>query len=103
MIRCEQLKKKPARLKWLTGRTVKGFLALLPAFAAADAVELNDRDKRQRMPRQRERGAGQTGVLPQLADKRVFILFDVRQYPIQMAQGFFLGMGHPQAKAWIHR
>jgi hypothetical protein len=24
-------------------------------------------------------------------------------YPVQMAQGFFFGMGQPQANEWIHR
>jgi len=103
MIGFEQLKNKPAMVKCLTGLTVEGFLALLPAFAAAYDVELNDRDKRRGTPRQRERGAGQKGALPQLADKLVFILFYFRLYPIQMAQGFFFGMGQPQANEWIHR
>jgi hypothetical protein len=103
MIHFEQRKHKPARLKWVTGLTVEGFLALLPALGAADDVELNDGDKRRGTPRQRERGAGQKGALPQLTDKLVFIRFDCRRYPIQMAPGFLFGMGQPQANAWIHR
>ncbi len=60
-------------------------------------------DARRNPPRQRERGAGQKGALPDMADKLVFILFYFRVYPVQMAQGFFFGMGQPQANEWIHR
>jgi hypothetical protein len=103
MNRFEQLKTKPARMKCLTGLTVEGFVALLPAFAAAYEVDLKQRDEQRGAPRQRERGAGQKGALPHIADKLVFILFYFRLYPVQMAQGFFFGMGQPQANEWIHR
>ena len=53
--------------------------------------------------RQRERGAGQKGAQPTVADKLLFILFYFRLYPVQTAQGFFFGMGQPQANEWIHR
>ena len=103
MIQFEQLKNKPAMLKCLTGLTVEGFMALLPAFAVAYAVDWDQRDAHRGTPRQRERGAGQKGALPNLADKLLFILFYFRVYPVQMAQGFFFGMGQPQANEWIHR
>ena len=103
MIRFEQLKNKPAMLKCLTGRTVEGFLALLPAFEAAYEAAWAQRDARRAVARQRARGAGQKGALPHIADKLAFILFYFRIYPVQMAQGFFFGMGQPQANEWIHR
>jgi len=103
MIHFEQLKNRPALLKCLTGLTVEGFLALLPAFAVAYANDLDQRDKQRETPRQRERGAGQKGALPNMADKLLFILFYFRMYPVQMAQGFFFGLGQPQANEWIHR
>jgi hypothetical protein len=103
MIRFDQLKNKPAMMKCLTGLSVGGFLALLPAFEAAYEADLARRDEQRSTPRQRERGAGQKGALPQFADKLVFILFYFRIYPVQMAQGFFFGMGQPQANDWIHR
>jgi hypothetical protein len=103
MICFEQLKNKPAMLKCLTGLTVEGFMALLPAFAVAYAVDWDHRDAQRGTPRQRERGAGQKGALPSLADKLLFILFYFRIYPVQLAQGFFFGMGQPQANEWIHR
>jgi hypothetical protein len=103
MIHFEQLKNKPIMLKCLTGLTVEGFQALLPAFEVAYEADLARRDAQRKVPRQRERGAGQKGALPALADKLVFILFYFRVYPVQMAQGFFFGMGQAQANAWIHR
>jgi hypothetical protein len=103
MICFEQLKSKPAMLKCLTGLTVEGFMALLPAFVVAYAVDWDQRDAQRGTRRQRERGAGQKGALPNVADKLLFILFYFRVYPVQMAQGFFFGLGQPQANAWIHR
>lgn len=103
MIHFAQLNNKPAMLKCLTGLSVEGFLALLPAFTVAYEADLARRDKQRSVVRQRERGAGQKGALPRLEDKLVFILFYFRVYPVQMAQGFFFGMGQPQANAWIHR
>lgn len=103
MIHFEQLKNKPAMLKCLTGLTVEGFVALLPAFETAYQADVEQRDKQRTKRRQRERGAGQKGALPELADKLVFILFYFRIYPVQMVQGFFFGMGQPQANEWVHR
>ncbi len=103
MIRFEQLKTKPQILNCLTGLSMAGFLELLPAFGAAYETDLTQRDERRATPRQRKRGAGQKGALPLMEDKLLFILFYFRQYPVQMAQGFFFGMGQPQANEWIHR
>jgi len=103
MIHFEQLKNKPAMVKCLTGLTLEGFMGLLPAFEVAYTTDLAKRDAQRSSPRQREPGAGQKGALPEVADKLVFILFYFRLYPVQLAQGFFFGMGQPQANAWIHR
>jgi hypothetical protein len=103
MIHFEQLKNKPAMLKSLTGLSLEGFMALLPAFEVAYRAEVARRDAQRKAPRQRKLGAGQKGALPEMADKLVFILFYFRQYPVQMVQGFLFGMGQPQANDWIHR
>jgi len=102
MLRFETLKKKPAMVKCLTGETVEGFLALLAAFEVAYEQELARRDRERGVPRQRKRGGGQKGALPELGDKLLFILFYFRMYPVQMAQGYFFGMGQSQANEWIH-
>lgn len=103
MIRFELLKNKPALMVSLTGLNLAAFKELLPAFQAAYEVDLERRDQQRTTPRERRRGAGQKGVLPKLEDKLVFSLFYFRLYPVQMAQGFFCGMGQPQANEWIHR
>jgi hypothetical protein len=103
MIHFAQLKNKPAMLKSLTGLSVEGLVALLPVFEVAYEADLVWRDEQRGIVRERERGAGQKGALPGLDDKLVFILFYFRVYPVQMAQGFFFGMGQPQANEWIHR
>src|SRR5215216_6307425 len=103
MIHFEQLKHKPELMKCLTGLTVEGCWALLPAFEVAYAADIARRDEQRHVPRQRDVGAGQKGALPEVVDKLVFILFYYRIYPVQMAQGFFFGMGQPQAHEWIHR
>jgi len=103
VIRFEQLKNKPALMVCLTGLNLAAYRELLAAFRAAYGADLERRDQQRTKPRERRRGAGQKGVLPKLEDKLVFILFYFRMYPVQMAQGFFFGMGQPQANEWIHR
>ena len=103
MIRFNLLKNKPALLVCLTGLNVVAFMELLPAFRTAYEADLEKRDQQRGRPRERRRGAGQKGMLPEIENKLVFILFYFRMYPVQMAQGFFFGMGQPQANDWIHR
>ena len=103
MMHFEVLKNKAGMMKCLIGLTNTGFMALLPRFEAAYESDLSQRDKQRAGGRQRKRGAGQKGVLTALEDKLVFILFYFRIYPLQMAQGFFFGMGQAQANDWIHR
>jgi hypothetical protein len=103
MLRYERLKNKPKLFKCLTGLTEEAFKRLLPAFRQAYKEDLKKRDQQREEPRQRRVGGGQKGALGTIEDKMVFILFYFRMYPVQMAQGFFFGMGQPQANEWIHR
>jgi len=103
MIRYEGLKNKPAMMKCLTGMTIEGFQALLPAFEVAYESEVAEGEAQRGMARQRARGGGQKGALPHIEDKLVFILFYFRIYPVQMVQGYFFSLGQPQANEWIHR
>jgi hypothetical protein len=102
-IRYKQVKNKPDTFNSLTGLSVEGFETVLPAFAMAYEADLQQRDKQRGVVRQRERGAGQKGALPELADKLLFILCYFRVYPVQIIQGLLFGMGQPQANEWIHR
>ena len=103
MLGFEQVKSKGGLLKCLTGLNLEGFEALLPAFEAAYAADVRERDARRSKARVRAHGAGQKGALPELADKLLFILVYFRVYPVQTVQGFLFGMGQPQANEWVHR
>jgi len=103
MISYRELKKKPTVFRSMTGVSLKGFWALLPAFCQAYEEDLDRRDARRNHKRQRERGGGRQGKLKMLEDKLVFILFYFRHYPVQELQGWLFGMGQAQAWDWIHR
>ena len=103
MITYESLKNKARVFKDFTGLTPKAFKTLLPAFAQAYEADLDRRDQARGQPRQRRRGGGRQGALPTLADKLLFILFYFKFYPVQVVQGYFFGLGQPQANEWIHR
>jgi hypothetical protein len=103
MITYETLKTKPSVLKTFAGMTPRAFERLLPAFTQAYEADLDRRDQERAQPRRRRRGGGRQGALPTLADKLLFILFYFKFYPVQAVQGYFFGMGQPQANEWIHR
>ena len=103
MITYETLKNKASVFKAFTGLTPSAFEGLLPAFTQAYEADLDRRDEGRAQPRQRRRGGGRQGALPTLADKLLFILFYFKYYPVQVVQGYFFGMGQPQANDWIHR
>jgi hypothetical protein len=103
MITSASLKHKPAVFSSFTGLTVAAFHQLLPAFAEAYEADLDRRDQKREQPRQRQRGGGRSGALGRLEDKLVFILFYFKFYPVQVVQGYFFGLGQPQANEWVHR
>jgi hypothetical protein len=72
------LKNKAALMKGLTGLTAEGFMVLLPACEVGYEAEMSQRDEARPSQRQRQRGAGHKGALPQVADKGVFIVFYFR-------------------------
>jgi hypothetical protein len=103
MISYEALKHKPGLLKNFTGISHRGFKKLKIAFARASTEDLAEREGKRASPRRRRAGGGRHGALGTLEDKLVFILFYVKYYPVQVVQGYFFGMGQPQANEWSHR
>lgn len=103
MIIYAKLSGKPVLFKNFTGLSVETFNQLLVDFERAYEAELDRLDAQRATPRQRQRGAGQKGALPSLADKLLFILFYFRQYPTQRVQGYLFGIGQAQANQWIGR
>ncbi len=103
MIGYASLKHKPSVFQSFTGLTLTAFQRLLPSFIEAYEADLDRRDQQRGLARQRQRGGGRIGALPSPADKLVFILFYFKFYPVQVVQGYFFGLGQPQANDWIHR
>ena len=93
------VKSSPRLFQALLGISNAEFTTLLPPFIAAYEQYLAH--KRTTQVRQRGPGGGRKGLLTTPEEKLLFILFYVRQYPVQIAQGFFFGMGQPQANYWI--
>ena len=88
-------------LQSLTGLSRREFDRLLVTFARA--WQEAEATRRAQAPRRRHVGGGRKGWIPTLADKLLFILFYVRQYPVQRVQAVLFGMNKSQADAWIHR
>jgi hypothetical protein len=103
MITYETLKTKPGLLKSFTGLSHRGFKRLKVAFTTAYAEDLVKREDTRGAPRRRGAGGGRRGALGSLENKLVFILFYFKYYPVQVVQGYFFGMGQPQANEWLHR
>ena len=77
------------------------FTRLLPAFTQAYTEAMAAEQTKQ--VRRRRPGGGRRGQLPLDAEKLLFILVYVTQYPVQELQGLLFGIGQSQASAWALR
>lgn len=91
----------PRVMRALTGLEPEEFRGLAQTFAEvwAEHTRLNW----QGQPRQRAAGAGAKSELATPDQRLFFILFYLRQYPIQEVLGFYFGFDQPQANKWIMR
>ena len=103
MLTYTTLQDRPREFLAATGLTHDEFARLLPAFAAAYAVLLSARQDLEGKVRQRQRGGGAKGVLPQMEDKLLFILVYQKTNPLQTMHGLQFGLSQPQTHYWIHR
>jgi Helix-turn-helix of DDE superfamily endonuclease len=97
-----QVKERPKLLLALTGLNQTAFDQLLPHFQCTwdQYVQQNyvDRDNRQR-----QYGGGKSELtLVNIEDKLLFILYDVKVYPLQEILAFEFGMVQSTAHEWIH-
>jgi hypothetical protein len=98
----QQVKEHPKLMLAMTGLAHTEFEPLLPHFQCAwdQYVKHNyiDRDNRKR-----QYGGGRS-ELPwiHIEDKLLFILYDVKAYPLQEMLAFEFGMVQSTANAWIH-
>jgi hypothetical protein len=99
-LRAAEVVKRPALFERLTGLKVAEFERLLEPFSR----EYHQQVIQPRLTapgRVRASGGGQKGALPELADKRLFILMYTRIYPLLLVQGMFFGMAESKACKWV--
>jgi hypothetical protein len=77
------------------------FAQLLPSFSLAYACLVAS--EQSRTVRRRHPGGGRKGQLPLMAEKLLFILVYIKQYPVQELQGLLFGLCQSQASAWVLR
>jgi hypothetical protein len=87
----------------LTGLTEAEFHALLPHFEQAFVTDMHDRTLDGQPRTSRRSSTDGTCPLPTIADKRLVMVTDVQQHPIQEVQGQLFGMSQSNASPWMHR
>jgi len=102
MLTYATLQDRPREFLAATGLTHEEFARVLPAFAAAYAVRYPPDKTWEGKVRQRQRGGGAQGVLPQMADKLLFILVYQKTNPLQTMHGLQCDLSQPQTHYWIH-
>jgi DDE superfamily endonuclease len=102
MLTYSTLQDRPREFLAATGLTHKEFAHVLPAFAAAYAVLYPPDKTWEGKVRQRQRGGGAQGVLPQMEDKLLFILVYQKTNPLQTMHGLQFELSQPQTHYWIH-
>src|SRR5882724_8120312 len=103
MLTYSTLQDRPREFLAATGLTHDEFARVLPAFAAAYVILYPPDKTWQGQVRQRQSGGGAKGVLPQMADKLLFLLVYQKTNPLQTMHGLQFGLSQPQTNYWIHR
>jgi hypothetical protein len=98
----EAVTQRAGSLRSMTGLTAVEFTALLPHFEQALVTYMPDRTIEGQPRPSRRYTTDDSCPLPTMADKRLFILTDVPQHPLQEVQGQLLGMSQAHANKWIH-
>jgi len=103
MLTYSTLQNRPREFLAATGLTHAEFARVLPAFTAASAALYPSAKTWQGKVRQRQVGGGAKGILPQMADKLLFLLVYQKTNPLQTMHGLQFGLSQPQTNSWIHR
>src|SRR6516162_787608 len=103
MLTYSTLQDRPREFLAATGLTHDEFARVLPAFAAAYAVLYPPDKTWQGKGRQRQVGGGAKSVLPQMADKLLFILVYQKTNPLQTMHGLQFNLSQSQTNYWLHR
>lgn len=103
MITYAELQGNRRKFSALTGLTLPEFQLLLSAFARAyERLYPPDRTAAGR-PRRRATGGGRRGPLHPPEQKLLFLLVDLRTYPLQVIMGELFGLSQPAVNSWIYR
>jgi DDE superfamily endonuclease len=102
MLTYSTLQDRPREFLAATGLTHDECAQVLPAFAAAYAVLYPPDKTWEGKVRQRQRGGGAQGGLPQRADKLFFILVYQKTHPRQTMHGVQCELSQPQANDGMH-
>ena len=102
MLTYSTLQDRPREFLAATSLTHEEFARVLPAFAAAYAVLYPPDKTWEGKVRQRQSGGGAKGGLPQMADKRLFILVCEKTNPLHTMHGVPCDLSQPQTHYWMH-
>lgn len=103
MLDYQSLKHNERKFVALTGLTPQEFQRLLPTFARAYAHRFPADQTQAGNPRQRQRGGGRKGVLPDIEHKLLFVLVYQKTYPLQELLGGVFDLCQSRVNRWIHR
>jgi hypothetical protein len=101
-LRFAELQTRPTEVLDLTTLTVDEFRQLVPPFEASFQTHMGAwrLDGRPRTARQYATYKNCPLLTPE--DRLLFILVDLKTYPLQVVQGRLFGMGQSKAHQWIH-
>jgi hypothetical protein len=98
----EEVTQRAGSLRSMTGLTEAECMALRPHVEQACVIYMQDRTIDGQPRTSRRYTTYDTCPLPTTADKRLFILTDLQQNPLQEVQGQLFGMSQSHANTWIH-
>jgi Helix-turn-helix of DDE superfamily endonuclease len=98
----EDVTTRAGSLRAMTGLTDQEFQALLPSFEQAFVAYMQAHTIDGQPRTVRRYSTYDTGPLPTIADKLLFILTYLKQKPIQEVQGQLFGMSQSNANKWLH-
>lgn len=102
MLKYTELKYNAEQFLSLTSLTVEEFESLLIDFTYAWEYQMRyfTFDGK---PRERKYHEKRNALLPQIADKLFFVLYYLKNNPLQQALGASFGMSQPQANIYLHK
>ena len=103
MPRYAEVTQRAGSRRSLTGLTEAEFQALLPHVEQALVIDMHARTLDGQPRTSRRYSTYGPCPLPTSADKRLCILTDVKQHPLQEVQGQLCGLSQSTASQWIHR